>query len=69
VSEEETILDEPAGRGPLSSPRLASAVSFGLRAATLAGLVLSAATAAGLPGVFDGPAFMAHPTCCPPDHH
>ncbi len=50
--------------------KLLPAVTFGLRAAALAGLVLPAgAAAAGLSGVFDSPAAIAGPsdgiTCCP----
>lgn len=54
--------------------RVRSAVKFGLRAAALAGLVLSAgavtgAAATGLTSVFDDDsiAVVAGPTCCWPD--
>jgi hypothetical protein len=60
VSEElHNFDDDPVGR-----PRLRPAVAFGLRAATLAGLVVSVGLAeAAASGLFDGPDAVAS-TCC-----
>ncbi|SDI36552.1 hypothetical protein SAMN05192558_107330 [Actinokineospora alba] len=78
VSQEFTAEDHVAGGDGQALPepgrglrRLRPTVSFGLRAAALAGLVVTAgaATAVGFSGIFDDPANLASwptsTTCCP----
>jgi hypothetical protein len=69
VSEEsntasESIDDDAQGGYPAALIRLVPAVTFGLRAAALAGFVVSAgAVAVGLAGVFDDANAVAYTTC------
>lgn len=57
--------DERTGGYPATMLRLLPAVTFGLRAAALAGLAVSAGAAAfGLAGPFDDVANIGFPTCC-----
>jgi hypothetical protein len=65
---ENEVTDQESGTRPVRYPAIVPAVAFGLRAAALAGLVISAgATAAGL-GIFDSPDALAtwptSSTCC-----
>lgn len=78
VPQEITAVDHVSGGDGQALPepgrglrRLRPTVSFGLRAAALAGLVVTAgaATAVGFSGIFDDPANLASwptsTTCCP----
>lgn len=66
ITTNDTIDAESHGTG-FSAPllRFLPAVTFGLRTAALAGMVVSAgAVALGLTGVFDDSANVAFTTCC-----
>lgn len=54
------------GRGPIGYLRNRPAVTFGLRAAALAGIAVSIGVteAAGLSGIFDSPVALADGTTC-----
>jgi hypothetical protein len=69
ISGEDVDVENTGDRDGASYPapllRLLPAVTFGLRTAALAGMVVSAGAAAfGLAGVFDDPTNVAFTTCC-----
>jgi hypothetical protein len=63
------VTPEEEGRGyPTPLLRFMPAITFGVRAAALAGMAVSAgALAFGLAGAFDDVTAVAHTTCCKPD--
>jgi hypothetical protein len=72
TAEDRSIIAEQPENQEGRLVRLRPAVTFGLRAAALAGLVLGAGAgvaATGLTGIFDDDsiAVVAGPTCCWPD--
>lgn len=64
--DERPTTEEPAGTNyPTTLLRFLPAITFGVRAAALAGMAVSAgALAFGLAGAFDDALPMAHTTCC-----
>jgi hypothetical protein len=69
TSEDVTTDSESRFSYPTPLLRLMPAVTFGLRTAALAGMVVSAgAVAFGLAGVFDDSTNVAYTTCCGPNN-
>jgi hypothetical protein len=65
MSEELTPAQETSGGYPAPLLRLMPAITFGIRAAALAGMAVSAgALAFGLAGAFDDAAAGGNTTCC-----
>jgi hypothetical protein len=66
----ETTETTEEGRGyPTPLLRFMPAINFGVRAAALAGMAVSAgALAFGFAGAFDDVAAVAHTTCCGPEN-
>lgn len=69
MTEERPTTEQPTNGDPAPLLRHMPAITFGMRAAALAGMAVSTgALAFGLSGAFDDAVPVANTTCCGPEH-